>query len=91
MQEVAKAERVAFVDLTKLVADRYERMGEEAVKAVFPRDHTHTGDEGARLNAECVVSGLKALRDPSIVRGLSANGRAVPTAAPDAVDVGSRD
>jgi lysophospholipase L1-like esterase len=60
-REVAKSERVPFIDLTKLVADRYEEMGEEAVKPLFPKDHTHTSDEGARLNAQQVVAGLKAL------------------------------
>jgi lysophospholipase L1-like esterase len=60
---VAISEHASFLDLTKLIADRYEEMGEEAVKALFPKDHTHTSDEGARLNATQVVFGLKALPD----------------------------
>ena len=82
-REVATSQRVPFVDLTKLVADRYEQMGEDAVKALFPRDHTHTSDEGAKLNAELVVTGLKGLRDQSIIRCLSGEGRTVRTAPPD--------
>ena len=89
-RELAKPQHVPFVDLTRLVADRYEQMGEDAVKALFPKDHTHTSEDGAKLNATLVVSGLKGLRDPSIDRGLSIAGRAVPTAAPDAVIVGER-
>jgi lysophospholipase L1-like esterase len=58
---VAESERMAFIDLTKLVADRYEELGEDAVKALFPKDHTHTSDEGALLNARLVVAGLKLL------------------------------
>jgi len=76
---------VAFVDLTKIVAGRYEQMGTYTVKALFPRDHTHTSDAGAKLNAELVVSGLKGMREQSLFRGLSATGRAAPTAEPSAV------
>jgi len=39
--EIAKSEGVAFVDTTAIIADQYERMGEETVKKFFPRDHTH--------------------------------------------------
>ena len=67
------------MDLTTLVADRYEQMGEGAVKALFPRDHTHTSDEGAKLNAELVVIGLKGLREQSLIRCLSGAGRMVRT------------
>jgi lysophospholipase L1-like esterase len=87
---VATSQRVPFVDLTALIADRYERMGEEAVKGLFPRDHTHTSDEGAKLNAELVVTGLKGLRDQSLVRCLSALGRTARTAPPANVVVGER-
>jgi lysophospholipase L1-like esterase len=86
---LAKSEHVPFIDLTKLVADRYEQMGEEAVKDLFPNDHTHTSDEGAKLNATMVVSGLKGLGDPSILNALSTAGRVVATAPQDAIDTGA--
>jgi lysophospholipase L1-like esterase len=86
-RELATTEAVPFVDLTKLVADHYETLGEERVKAFFPRDHTHTSEEGARLNARFVVSGLRGLRDQTIVQWLSATGRRIPTADPDNVAV----
>lgn len=70
-REVATSQGVPFVDLTKLVADRYEQIGPDAVKDLFPRDHTHTSDEGAKLNAELVAAGLKGLPDPSLVRCFS--------------------
>lgn len=59
--EVAKSEGVTFIDLNDLVATRYEAMGIDAVKPLFPveRDQTHTGLEGAKLNADIVVSQLK--------------------------------
>ncbi len=63
-REVAEAENVAFVDLNEIVARHYEELGQERVKDFFPFEHTHTSPEGAELNAQCVVEGLKALNSP---------------------------
>ncbi len=79
-RELAKTENVAFVDLTNLVANRYDHMGEAAVTPLFPKDHTHTSEEGAQLNARSVVAGLKAVRDNAIIRTFSASGRAIEIA-----------
>ena len=38
-------------------------MGPEKVKAFFPGDHTHTNLEGAKLNAQSVVEGIKKLKN----------------------------
>lgn len=85
LRQLAETEKVAFIDHTKLIADRYDRLGRLAVNAFFPRDHVHTGADGARLNARLAVSGLKGLREQSLIRALSFAGRAVPVADP--VDV----
>lgn len=61
--EVAKQEGVYFVDLNSIVADLYDTMGPEKVKAFFPGDHTHTNLEGAKLNALSVTKGIRALKD----------------------------
>jgi len=61
--EVAKEENAFFVDLNKITADKYDAWGPEKVKTFFPIDHTHTNFEGAKINAESVVEGLKALKD----------------------------
>jgi lysophospholipase L1-like esterase len=82
---VALSNHVAFVDVTSLIADRYEQMGQTNVAPLFPRDHTHTSADGAQLNARLVVSGIKGLRDNSLNRCLSAAGRLVSATAPDAV------
>jgi lysophospholipase L1-like esterase len=79
-QDLAKAENVAFIDLTNIVADKYEEMGKEAVKPLFPRDHTHTGASGAEKNAQNVVGGVKALHEYAIINTLSAAGRAIDVA-----------
>jgi lysophospholipase L1-like esterase len=60
--EVARAEGVKFADVTKAIADRYEQLGEEKVKAFFPQDHTHTSAEGAELNASIVASTVPGLK-----------------------------
>ncbi|HHY86772.1 MAG TPA: GDSL family lipase [Verrucomicrobia bacterium] len=89
-REVAEAEKVAFIDLTKLIADRYDQMGPVEVNSFFPRDHVHTSWDGARFNARLMVSGLKGLREQSIIRGLSREGRSLPTAEPENVWVPPR-
>jgi lysophospholipase L1-like esterase len=62
-REAAAASGALFIDLNRLVADRYDQLGEAAVKPFFPKEHTHTGWDGAVVNAQCVVAGLKALPD----------------------------
>lgn len=79
---LAESEKVPFIDHNKLIADHYEQVGRVAVNAFFPRDHVHTGEDGARLNAYLAVSGLKGLREQSIAQTLSLSGRMVPTAEP---------
>ncbi len=79
-QEVAKQEDVAFVNLTAIAARHYEQMGPEAVKKLFPLDHTHTNAAGAELNARWVVAGLKALPRSLVTPWLSPKGEAVPPA-----------
>lgn len=59
--EVAQQEQVNFIDLNKIIADQYDTLGPEQVKAFFPGDHTHTNLAGAKLNAEAVVTGIKFL------------------------------
>lgn len=70
---VAVAEEVPFIDLTRKIAERYDALGQDAVQALFcsAHDNVHTSPAGARLNATCVVAGLKSLSDqwmPAAVR-----------------------
>jgi len=75
--EISKTTGVEFIDLTRLIADEYQRLGEARVKTFFPKDHTHTGPEGAELNASLVVAGLKGIRKSPFGALLSAKGMAV--------------
>jgi len=75
--EIAKSQKVTFIDLTTLIANKYEELGEEKVKELFATDHTHTSPAGAELNASLVVEGLKILRSKPLNRYLSEKGKAV--------------
>jgi lysophospholipase L1-like esterase len=77
LRESARVAGIKFIDLTRLIADEYQRRGEPAVKELFPKDHTHTGARGADLNASLVVAGLKGLRPPVLKDVFSAKGEAV--------------
>ncbi len=69
--EAAKAAGAPFVDFNERIARRYEDLGREKVDALFGGDHTHTNADGARLNAESVVEGLRALDDCPLRRFLA--------------------
>ena len=75
--DIAKAAAVPFIDLTTAISDKFEKLGEEKTKALYPQDHTHFNAIGADLHAEAVVSGLKGLRLKSFDALLSAKGTAV--------------
>jgi len=74
-QEIAQSQNVQFIDLTTIIADRYEELGQEKVQPLFGPDHTHTSPAGAELNAELVVAGLKTLKHNPMKRYFSAKGR----------------
>jgi lysophospholipase L1-like esterase len=64
-EEVARAEKVPFVNLNRLVLARYAELKPEEIKAKYytPADDTHTSPAGAELNAAAVVEGLRELKD----------------------------
>ncbi|MGA2230548.1 MAG: GDSL-type esterase/lipase family protein, partial [Tepidisphaeraceae bacterium] len=83
---IAFDEGVAYIDLTDMVADRYEQMGADAVKPFFPADFVHTSPDGAALNAQYVLAGIKALHRQNIISVLSPAARAVnPATQPSVV------
>jgi lysophospholipase L1-like esterase len=62
-QEVAKAENVDFIPLNQLIKDKYSFSSADQIKSYFTeKDHTHTNEDGAKVNAAIVVEGLKALK-----------------------------
>lgn len=69
--EAAKQEGVPFIDLNDLIATRYEALGKAKVETLFGDEHTHTNADGAELNAEMVVAGLKSLKGSPFTAYLS--------------------
>jgi rhamnogalacturonan acetylesterase len=60
----AEKEGALFIELNGLIADVYDREGETKVAGTYfgTKDHTHTVEAGAKLNAAEVVEGIKALK-----------------------------
>jgi lysophospholipase L1-like esterase len=70
-KQIAQDEGVAYIDLNTMISDRYEQLGQDEVKKLFPADSTHTGPEGAAINAQLVLAGIKALHRQNILRLLT--------------------
>ncbi|CAN5724848.1 hypothetical protein BH11BAC3_BH11BAC3_18900 [soil metagenome] len=65
-KEVAETEGAFFVNLNGITADKYDAMGPDEVKKLFPGDHTHTNEAGARINAASVAEGIRLLKKLSL-------------------------
>ena len=66
-EEVATVEKVTFIPLNQLIKDNYSASKAEVVKTYFTeKDHTHTNEAGAKLNASLVVKGLKTLKKSAL-------------------------
>ncbi len=61
-QQVALETGAWYIDLQELIALEYEKMDTVQVNKFFPADKTHTNKEGAVLNAQQVVTGIKTLK-----------------------------
>ena len=60
-KESAMKEVALYIDLNDIIATKYEQLGKEKIKTFFPKDHTHTGIDGATFNAETVAESLKKI------------------------------
>jgi rhamnogalacturonan endolyase len=74
--EAARQGGAKFIDLNRIVADRYDQLGATKVKAFFPDEHTHTNREGAKFNAECVAQGIREAKDCPLSATLRPPGQA---------------
>jgi len=62
--EAAQQGGAFFIDLNDIIANHYDQIGQEKVtKEFFVTEHTHTSLAGAKFNAQCVVEGLRGLKD----------------------------
>ncbi len=64
-RSAAIQENAYFINLNKLIADEYDKVGEAKVNEIYfgSKDHTHTIKGGAIFNAEKVVEGIKEIKD----------------------------
>jgi lysophospholipase L1-like esterase len=75
---VAKKTDAPFVDLYELIARKYESFGTEKVDSLYaPMEKLHTDWDGAVVNAECVIAGLKGLKENPLAPFLSARSKAI--------------
>jgi lysophospholipase L1-like esterase len=81
-KQVAGEEKVLFFDDTDMIADKWDGLGEAAVKAYFPADFVHTSTDGAVQNAETFISGVKALKIHPLVDALNEKGDAIAAYQP---------
>ena len=60
---VAKSEKVLFINLNELTMSQYAGKTPQEIKATYftPADNTHTSFAGAELNAQNVITGIRAL------------------------------
>ena len=87
--QVANAEKVGFIDLNELIARRLDALGKEKVDLLYVPNPTpekpagesvHPGWDGAVINAEVVVSGLKALKENPVSAYFSEKSKSIAAA-----------
>src|SRR5260370_21151249 len=63
-EEIAAAAKIPLFDIAELIATQYEAMGPDKVEPLFHGDHTHTGLEGAEINADAVEKAIRTVDNP---------------------------
>ena len=61
---VAKETGCQFIDIHNITADALDKIGQKKATEYFNHDHTHLSLKGARLNAQSVAKGLRAIGSP---------------------------
>lgn len=63
-EQAARESGAHYVPLNEIISQKYESLGPQEVDNLFvpaPKERLHTGWEGAVVNAESVIAGLKAI------------------------------
>lgn len=61
-EQIAKEQRIPFIDLNEITARKFEKFGKEKVKYMFYIDRIHTSAFGARINAESAAEGIRGCK-----------------------------
>jgi rhamnogalacturonan acetylesterase len=76
-REQAQESSVEFLDHTHYSVKALQELGSEKAGKLFPQDKTHTGPEGAKLNAETFVQAIRCGKESQLLKYLSETGRGV--------------
>jgi lysophospholipase L1-like esterase len=77
--EVAASENAPFLDINDIIADLYDRLGQEKVKPLFiVGAGPHTSMAGAQTNAMCVILALKELKKNPLASYFSKQAKRLP-------------
>ena len=79
--QVARKERVPFIDLNEITARKFEAFGKEKVKYMFYLDRIHTSAFGARVNAASAAEGIRHCKGLALARYLKPMERDTVTGA----------
>lgn len=69
-KQVAKKEKIPFIDLNEITARKFEKFGKEKVKYHFYLDRIHTSEFGARVNVESAVEGIRNYKGLALASAL---------------------
>lgn len=68
-KEVARQENIQFIDLNAISADKFDKMGESRGRSLY-KDSVHTNQEGAILNGESVLEGIRSILNFPLIQYL---------------------
>lgn len=77
-RQIAQTEKAPFLDLNSIIGTQYDGMSPADVEKLFGDKTTHTTEDGAKQNAQAVISALKGLKHDPLGKDLSAEARPIP-------------
>lgn len=75
--ELALELNTPYVDVTNLMADKLEALGEQKVAEFYTKDHTHFNPKGAQVYVETILGALKGIRPDLFGALLSEKGKSI--------------
>ena len=67
-REAAAMENVPYLDANKIIADKLDKLGKDAIQLLYHGDHTHTSKAGAILNAQTIAEGIRGLKNCELAK-----------------------
>ena len=76
-KEVARNQKTSFIDLSEIIARRYESLEPEIVDTFFADERVHQSAAGAIFNAEAVIAGIKGFAQNPLEKSLGKRSKQV--------------